>query len=205
MAAKKSRMTAERLIIEASIFGDGPAVTACETEMLTGHLFYILNELLEGFNYDTHRKSGLAVAARGLAAITYRLMKSSSEQTIDTDWKQSLDAEKQIAAIYEAGRAVAYTQLRLNIDKPIGSRKEAEPKVLFYCSGYAALVAAGYPDEDARTGAWNDFRKAKYLIKYWGLAGGLEEWLKKSVEIMRKPENLKTVKHIACETPIAIH
>jgi len=120
-------------------------------------------------------------------------------------------------ALHEAGHAVAHMRLGIRQDavsiqpndekKTLGycsaeglehvwDREGAEPQALALYAGYAALLAAGYPQEVAEHGAWGDFEQAEQLIEYWGI-GTPEEWRAKSVEFMARPENVAAVRRLA--------
>lgn len=128
--------------------------------------------------------------------------------------------DKRKIAVHEAGHLVAH--MRLGIDQEgativpknmpggrragavvaagvehVWNKEEAGPMVLAFCAGYAAVVAAGYSDDDARTGTGDDFEQAAHLIDYWGLPGDLESWLPQAVELMRRPENVVAVTLVA--------
>ena len=76
------------------------------------------------------------------------------------------------------------------------SKEEAEAQTLSLCAGYGAMVAAGYPADQAEAGSWDDFEKAEEIIKFW-LLGTLPEWQAKAVEFMRRSENVRAVELIA--------
>lgn len=126
--------------------------------------------------------------------------------------------DQQYIAIHEAGHAVAHHRFNIqqgvvtivpangNLGTASGegidhvrSADEAEPMVLAYCAGYAALVAAGYDDDLARNGADDDFDNAQAIIEQWELEGDLSTWQAKSVEIMSTDENRKAVDRVAKE------
>ena len=121
-------------------------------------------------------------------------------------------------AIHEAGHAVAHVRLGLGHDgahiipneedgtlggalgegaKQVWDKDGAEPVVLSFLAGYAALVAAGVSVSVARRGADQDFEEAEEVISFWGLHGDIEVWLARSVELMRRPENLAAVALVA--------
>lgn len=56
-------------------------------------------------------------------------------------------------------------------------KRAAKQHTAIHEAGHAALVAAGYSDEEARAGAGDDFEHASHLIEHWGLVGTLEDWL----------------------------
>jgi hypothetical protein len=119
-------------------------------------------------------------------------------------------------ARHEAGHAVA--NLRLGIDQErvtivpnggvggscvsagseaVWDERTARDMVLAYCAGYAALIAAGYSDADARVGCDDDFDHADELISTWQLPGDTQAWLVSAVELMRRPENVAAVTLVA--------
>lgn len=115
-------------------------------------------------------------------------------------------------AIHEAGHAVAHYRLQIDggevsiIPKDgiigrafssdtIWDKSDAENQVLAFCSGYAALVAAGY-SRIAREGCNNDFEEATAIIEAWHL-GTLDEWLIKSVKFMCENKNIIAVEMLA--------
>ena len=121
-------------------------------------------------------------------------------------------------AIHEAGHAVAHVRLGLDHDgadivpsedtgalggaagegvSQVWSRQRAEPGVLAFCAGYAALVAAGYAEGTAHLGTDDDFEQATNLIGYWDLDGTLADWKAKAVVLMSKPENVGAVRKVA--------
>lgn len=120
-------------------------------------------------------------------------------------------------AIHEAGHAVAHVRLGLDQEgadiirnedagtlggaagegvNQVWNKEQAEPVVLAFCAGYAALVAAGHED-GAHLGADDDFEQAEYLIEYWGLQGTLADYKAKSVEQMSAPDNIRAVGMVA--------
>jgi len=116
-------------------------------------------------------------------------------------------------AIHEAGHIVAYIRLRIDCggasiiqnDDSLGradgegcayTQDDAVARVLATCAGYAALVAAGYPEGSAQEGCGSDFEGATEAIDFWQL-GSLAEWKQKAIELMARPENIKAVDLIA--------
>jgi hypothetical protein len=71
---------------------------------------------------------------------------------------------------------------------------EFDREAVYCCGGYAALLAAGYSDEDARIGCWNDFDKAEALTRI-----PLATIQRQAVALMRQPENIAAVTRIADE------
>ena len=71
---------------------------------------------------------------------------------------------------------------------------EFEKEAIYCCAGYAALVAAGYSEEEALLGANSDFAKAKEVADL-----SMEEISKKSVELMTQPDNIAAVAKVADE------
>lgn len=119
-------------------------------------------------------------------------------------------------AIHEAGHVVAHVRLDLGHDgghivpeenilgaalgegfEHVWDKSGAEPVVLAFCAGYAAMIAAGYGEDRARAGTGSDFDGVQKLIDFWELPGTLEDWLAKSVALMRRPENVKAVALVA--------
>ena len=119
---------------------------------------------------------------------------------------------RRATAIHEAGHVVAH--IRLNIEyghvtiapkgdtlgaataagqEHVWKKEDAGPMVIAFCAGYAAMIAAGYSEEDARRGCDDDFEQAAELLDYWGLPDGLEAWQPRAVELMRSPENVSAV------------
>lgn len=68
--------------------------------------------------------------------------------------------------------------------------------VMVLCAGYAACATAGM--DDAREGCNDDFEKAEKIITGWNL-DPLEEYLKKAVDLMRRPKNRRAVHRLANE------
>jgi hypothetical protein len=119
-------------------------------------------------------------------------------------------------AIHEAGHAVAHIRLgilqdRVTIepkDGVLGSAmaegagnvwdaEAAANQAIAFCSGYAALVAAGHDQPTALAGADDDFEQTEYLISFWGLQGGIADWRNRAVELMAEPRNMAAVSLIA--------
>ena len=88
-------------------------------------------------------------------------------------------------AYHEAGHVVAHFRLDvyqgIATIKPSGDNAghvtsegidhvwnaiDARTQVLSYCASFAALIAAGHSEDDAKLGADDDFEKAAELIKY---------------------------------------
>ena len=123
--------------------------------------------------------------------------------------KKPADLELRLTAIHEAGHGVAH--IRFKIDQHIATIKpnnniagsvsanadarteaEAIDQVMSYCWGYAACVAAGFAEDQAKGGCDLDFDTAQRLIKIWSLAE-LSHWQSEAVELMRRSENLRPV------------
>lgn len=122
-------------------------------------------------------------------------------------------------AIHEAGHAVAYRRLHADAqavgavsvvadeeslghaigpgERSIWNAEYAEAVVMSLCSGYAAVLVAGYAEEEAVLGCGSDFERAGDLIAEWGLGGDLEAWKFKAAELMRRPENVAGVALVA--------
>ena len=124
-------------------------------------------------------------------------------------------------AIHEAGHAVAFYRLfegryggPLTIEpteETSGSHKAEEltfsldvededvldgreREGVYACAGYAALVAAGYPDDVAQLGCESDFEVATETSERDLAVVKLE-----AVELMSRPENITAVQRIAQE------
>ena len=127
---------------------------------------------------------------------------------------------RQRTAIHEAGHAVAHCRLKIEQARvsivpndeenqlgsvlsqgaeSVWSREEAEPMVMAYLAGYAALVAAGIAPDEAIVGAESDLESAESLISFWGLDGTIETWKASLVVMMSRPENYAAVKRVAQE------
>ena len=76
--------------------------------------------------------------------------------------------------------------------------EKARDQVLAFYAGYAALVAAGYSEEESARGADNDFAEAQYLLDLWQL-GTASEWKEKSLVWMREERNVAAVLRVADE------
>ncbi len=130
-----------------------------------------------------------------------------------------MDDEERKTAIHEAGHAVASVRLfpdRLVLevsiepepDKGLLGKHAAdeltvlcstpdeqaaasfEAEAIYSCAGYAAVLAAGYPEAEAIAGCESDFAEAGDL---------LDIGKSKAVELMQRPENQQAVKHVADE------
>lgn len=77
-----------------------------------------------------------------------------------------------------------------------GSEDAGKIGILIFCAGYAALIAAGYNEETSVLGCGTDFDKANDIIEFWQLES-LDEWKKRAVEHMSKPENINAVKWLS--------
>jgi len=125
-------------------------------------------------------------------------------------------------AYHEAGHAVAFMRLfesrypgRLTIISKDGvegshsaeelifpytesetpeQREAFENEAIYACSGYAALVAAGYSKEKAEQGCDSDFQKAQE-----GSNKPLEAVKQEAVLLMSQPDNVRAVSRIAEE------
>ena len=130
-----------------------------------------------------------------------------------------MDDEERITAIHEAGHAVALVRLfsdRYALDVSIEpepgkgrlgthaaedltvlcstpdeqAAASFEAEAIYSCAGYAAVLAAGYPEAEAIAGCESDFAEAGDL---------LDIGKSKAVELMQRPENQQAVKHVADE------
>jgi hypothetical protein len=119
-------------------------------------------------------------------------------------------------AIHIAGQAVAHVRLglakdRVRINTRDGALGTAEgrsrvsawdagraaPATMAYCSGYAALIAAGYGEHVAVFVAWDDLERAIGLAANWDLPGGIRDWKAQAVDLMSRPENVAAVALVA--------
>ena len=75
---------------------------------------------------------------------------------------------------------------------------QAGDQTLAYYAGYAALLAAGYSEEDASLGADDDFALAGYLIDFWQI-GDETEWKQKAKILMLDEANIVAVARVAEE------
>lgn len=113
-------------------------------------------------------------------------------------------------AIHEAGHTVARIRLGLGIHKTTiepdevshgaafgeeawGGQAASEKQVMVACAGYAACISAGFDETTATYGCEQDFAEAAELIEYWQSAP-LSVWQHRTVDLMRKPENVHAVK-----------
>lgn len=125
-------------------------------------------------------------------------------------------------ALHEAGHAVAHVRLLDALGNALISHISIVPNpdantlghmsaeddpcdasvaaatVTVLCAGYAALVAAGYEDKEARDGAWSDFERAQELIDAWKL-DPLEACMGKAVMLMLEDRNINAVRTVASE------
>ena len=117
-----------------------------------------------------------------------------------------MKANKRRTAIHEAGHVVAmlrhcveygYATIAQDDDSAghvlthgkADNPADAQGKAIGFCGGYAACLAAGYPEAQAIAGCGHDFNLASEIIDFWQL-GSLADWQAKAVEFMRKPENV---------------
>jgi hypothetical protein len=122
----------------------------------------------------------------------------------------------ELTALHEAGHVVAHARLGILQDTAtivasdgragasvaegaghVWSKEQAGPMVLAYCAGYAALIAAGHPEEVAARGCDDDFEEAAELIGFWCLGDGLDEWKARAAALMGAPENVRAVRLVA--------
>jgi len=125
------------------------------------------------------------------------------------------DAQK--VSIHEAGHFVAACRLKkesgivtiLPAEGSLGhvlhhgfdsASAVPEKEVLFACAGYAALIAAGCSEADAREGCegteGSDFATANEIIAGYSL-GTLEYWLTKAIAMMSQDANKNAVTLVA--------
>jgi hypothetical protein len=119
-------------------------------------------------------------------------------------------------AIHIAGQAVARVRLglakdaiRINTrDGALGTAEgrshvsvwdagRAVPATIAYCSGYAALIAAGYCEHVAVFVAWDDLEKAIGLAASWDLPGEIGAWKAQAVDLMCRRANVAAVALVA--------
>lgn len=123
-------------------------------------------------------------------------------------------SERLHVAIHEAGHVVAHCRLGIlqshaTIEPSadvagsvacadsVYDAIDAEDQVVALCAGYAALIAAGHPEDVACHGCGSDFSKAESLIESWVLQGGLEGAKARAVDLMRQPANVAAVALVA--------
>lgn len=127
-----------------------------------------------------------------------------------------MDIDRKFIAIHEAGHAVARERaMRYQMEISIVPNHEegrlgfssgeyltqqeedvAKKSVLVSLAGYAALVVAGYSEEDACLGADNDFDDAIDEIRF--ISGGdLDYWKQQTVAFMSEPANARAVTALA--------
>lgn len=121
--------------------------------------------------------------------------------------------DEHATAIHEAGHAVAHVRLGVRQDhvhiirngsllgaaaaegaESVWSAEDASIQAVCYCAGYAALIAAGFDEERACSGADNDFEHVQHLVEFWGLNAPLGDWKARAVELMRQPQNVAAVR-----------
>ncbi|UCC45163.1 MAG: hypothetical protein JSU65_04410 [Candidatus Zixiibacteriota bacterium] len=124
--------------------------------------------------------------------------------------------ERKHTAYHEAGHAVAHLRLGILQDKAtiqphannlgavtaegvehVWDAEDAHKQLLGYCAGYAALVAAGYSNDDARSGADDDMENAAELVRKWPSIGTLDEGQRQAVTLMSSAENIRAVDYVA--------
>jgi hypothetical protein len=70
----------------------------------------------------------------------------------------------------------------------------ADSEAMYACAGYAAVLVAGYSEEEVSAGCGPDFDGAEKVIDM-----PLETVQKEAIELMSRPENVKAVKRIVDE------
>ena len=126
-----------------------------------------------------------------------------------------MDIDRKFIAIHEAGHAVASKRFGMSIAKTSivpnheeGSEGNCDGEgfsededsiketVKVHLAGYAALVVAGYSEEESCWGAGDDFGKAIYEIRF--ISGGdLNYWKRQTVSFMSEPANARAVMALA--------
>jgi hypothetical protein len=129
---------------------------------------------------NKERRLRTAIHEAGHAVATIRLGHVHDIVTIQPDYDEGLNGSSGLESVTDFNRELA------------------QEVVLISCAGYAALVASGYSQEIAKIGAERDFEEANELIDGFSLEP-LEDWLRKSVELMSKPENKIAVERIASQ------
>ena len=81
---------------------------------------------------------------------------------------------------------------------PDNTAEEAQHEVMCLCAGYAACIAAGIDEVEARQGCDSDFETTEELIRNWKLAP-LKDQLRQTVELMQQPENTQAVSRLEKE------
>lgn len=113
-----------------------------------------------------------------------------------------------LTAIHEVGSYMAATRLGMPATGPSiipnpgkgtmghfateeqgGSQDAAADKIMVLCSGFAAVISAGFNKEYAEQACWDDFDKASELISDWNL-GSLDEHKREAVTLMSTPETV---------------
>jgi hypothetical protein len=124
------------------------------------------------------------------------------------------DAQLQLAAIHEAGHAVAHVRLEIDqlsvsivpMEDSVGrcrseceplSREAAEKQVLSFFAGFAAVRAAGHTVQDSEQGCDGDFDAAKRLIADWQLPGDIAAWKESALALFSTMENRRAAALVA--------
>lgn len=127
-----------------------------------------------------------------------------------------MDIEQKKTAIHEAGHAVARERYMIGQSGTsiIPNHEEGhlgfssgnhltpheedigKENLTVYLAGYAAMVVAGYSEEDACSGAGSDFEKAIDEIRFIS-GGNLDYWKKQTVSFMSEPANAHAVTALA--------
>ena len=93
-----------------------------------------------------------------------------------------------------------YAQLdEVSSEEAAGIIEDIEDLIRSTCAGYAALVAAGYSEEDATDEAREDLSKAVDLFCLWGLDGTLGARKANTVKLMSSAKNIQAVEAVAME------
>ena len=133
-----------------------------------------------------------------------------------------MNKEFQETAYHEAGHAVAHVRLfdnrladKVTIEPVVdiagshraeeltfphtedvvpGEKEAFENEAIYACAGYAALIAAGYSEEEAERGCDSDFQNAEAVCEK-----ALNEVKQEAVLLMSQLENIRAVSRIANE------
>ena len=73
-------------------------------------------------------------------------------------------------------------------------RQMFENEAIYACAGYAALIAADYPEDEAENGCWSDFECAEKCSDK-----PLATIKQESIALMSRPENVNAMRRIADE------
>jgi hypothetical protein len=79
----------------------------------------------------------------------------------------------------------------------VGDADRAATATIAFCSGYAALIAAGYRELAAVFVAWDNLDRARNVAEYWHIPGDIDDWKLRALELMQRPENVAAVALVA--------